>query len=183
MNKETVLDIGIGEGGKYISQDSSHNILRIGLDLDPYGLELARQKILTPLVKADATMCLPFKDKSFSRVEIIFPFDELLVALTDKQSNLCTEIQRITKNEVLIILDTDYFWRQGVYNNGKAITLDYPHELIADNLKTSGLLISEFDEMTIDEVQSLGTDFSESISQWMQLPLRHKAYKITASVK
>ena len=169
------------KGGTYITQDASHKTLRIGLDLDRYSLNRTREKYSLPSVEADATVRLPFKDKSFTKVEIIFPLDELLIALTDQNNGLLREIKRITKKEVSIILDTDYFWRQGVYSNGKPIIVDHPHELIANNLKTNGLPIKEFREMTTDEVQALGTDISEGVSDWMQEMIRHKAWKIVAS--
>ena len=187
MAGEKTLDIGIGAGGTYITQDARHKILRIGLDLNPISLEIARQKYALPLVNADAavnkTIHLPFKNKSFSKVEIILPHDELLIALTDQNSDFWQEIKRITKKEVSIILDTDYFGRQGVSTNGKSIVLDHPDKLIADNLRANGFSVSEFREMTSQEVKLLGTQFTKSTASWMQEMVRQKVYKIVASIK
>ncbi len=79
MALERILDIGIGSGGAYIAENTSPHELRIGIDIDRremLGLQFNYPDVI-PVV-TDASR-LPFRDDSFSKIEIVLPFGELMI--------------------------------------------------------------------------------------------------------
>lgn len=76
MNKEFVLDLGIGTKPNYTSSLTAKNEIRVGLDIDEESLRVLKsqkwkfRKILP--VRANAEN-LPFDDSAFKRIETILP--------------------------------------------------------------------------------------------------------------
>ena len=79
MAQERILDIGIGTGGTYINDHTAPNEQRIGVDLRLWELASMRASYPDVLpVKASGER-LPFADNTFSRIEIVMPWKELLI--------------------------------------------------------------------------------------------------------
>lgn len=99
MPQERILDIGIGSGGAYIAKNIALHEQRIGIDIN--SLSLLRLKTnypdVTPILANAAH--LPFKNNVFSRIEIVFPYGELMVpglqndhfALLEKHRRIYTQ--------------------------------------------------------------------------------------------
>lgn len=181
MNKEIILDIGIGGGGTYIDKDTP-NVLRIGLDTDRWAMWLAQQEhrvlCLRPDIHSNDTR-LPFASKSAASVDIIFPLGELLVAMTNN-SNFWQEVKRITKHQISIFVDTNYM---GAQQAQEGVIIDHPDRLIGQKLQKNKFKVTEYRELHYDEVASLGTQCATSLAGFMQTIRRQKVYKIVATVK
>ncbi|MBI3619980.1 hypothetical protein HY214_02440 [Candidatus Roizmanbacteria bacterium] len=98
--KTRVLDLGIGFGGNYINGDPS-STLRIGVDINPERLISCQQTYGTPPVVANAFIdggirSLPVGNESVNKVEILFPYDSLLLALATQQG-FWLELHRVLK--------------------------------------------------------------------------------------
>lgn len=79
MSKELVLDIGIGSGGSYIRENTGPNEQRIGVDIEKWkmsGLKEKHPDVVSVVANAEH---LPFESDTFSRIEIVLPFGELML--------------------------------------------------------------------------------------------------------
>jgi ubiquinone/menaquinone biosynthesis C-methylase UbiE len=101
MSKERILDIGIGSGGAYVTKNTAQDEQRVGIDVEREalaGLRITYPDILPVLASAEA---LPFKENTFSRLEIVLPFGYLMIpglqkdhfALNDEYRMLYAKIQ------------------------------------------------------------------------------------------
>ncbi len=116
--RAVILDLGIGKAGSYLSQDEA-SVMRVGGDIRTKDLSRVRRKYNIPVVKMDAFLepwadpkskipiprALPFRDAVFDGVEVRFPHDELLQALTTKA--LWADLERIVKegSSISVIFD------------------------------------------------------------------------------
>lgn len=79
MSKERVLDIGIGSGGAYIRRNTAQNEQRIGIDIDRRSLSSLRREYPDVVPVVASAEHLPFGDNTFSRIEIVLPFEQLMI--------------------------------------------------------------------------------------------------------
>jgi len=79
MSKERVLDIGIGSGGTYIRRNTIPTEQRIGIDVDRRSISVLRRKYPDVIPVVASAEHLPFTDSTFPRIEIVLPFNELMI--------------------------------------------------------------------------------------------------------
>ncbi len=177
MKKELTLDIGIGYGGTYLRNNHGTTI---GLDYDRLSLQLSQITDKVKLIQANAEMALPFVTGIFKHVDMVLPHDELLYDLTGFTSNIWNEIYRVTKKnaDVSIIVDVPFCGNQGIFVHGKPTLISVPHVLIIDCAVEHGFKPVNFQKMSSEEMNNLGTSYSEWISKDMK-NLRTSAYNIT----
>lgn len=160
MNKECVLDIGIGTGGSYIQNDYLHDIQRVGIDTDELKLKALRHiypEVVS--IKTDA-LCLPFKNNSFSKIDIILPAGTLISYLqTDSK----------IKNEHSAQVDQDIYQEFSRVLKPKSELLILIDHLLHPNiiLKSAKKYFTKQEAkiLPIAEFEKLGTLFSENILQ------------------
>lgn len=183
MAKEKILDIGIGKGGDYMYRAKA---IRIGLDIDVYALLLFQNNQSTALCQGDAEVSehksLPFKSESFSHVDIILPHDYLLFALTQSDANLWNELHRVTnrKANVTVIVDVPLMGQQGIHVHKRPIIISMPQIRIVDSAIQASFKLSNMKQMTVIDMQKLGTEFSALLAQDMETVGTH-VYKITVN--
>jgi hypothetical protein len=167
MAKERTLDLGFGKGGTYMRERRG---VRIGLDYDISTLQLADQKPGLFLLQADAETSdykkLPFASSTFDHVDIILPHDELLYALVENNTNLWSELQRVTKSraDLRIVVDAPSFGQQGIYVHGEPMIITLPQIQIIDGARNNGFQITDFGKMAQSDIQKIGTQFSQYLN-------------------
>lgn len=161
--QERILDIGIGDGGNYITNDGN-DVLRIGMDNYEYLCEIdnAKKKYRVPLVKGDVKDNLPFADQSFQKVDILFPLDDLLYNLCFSEV-LWHELGRVMdgSGKIRIITELPQVGLFGLSHNGTDIVLNDHPTVILHTARTCGFKTERI-RLTPDEIKLLGTQYSES---------------------
>lgn len=76
---ERILDIGIGSGGAYIKGNTAPNEQRIGIDINRRSMTGIRRNYPEVVPTVASAEHLPFADNSFTRIEIVLPFNELMI--------------------------------------------------------------------------------------------------------
>lgn len=185
MSPEFTLDLGIGKGGRYIDSDNPR-MSRIGFDIDDTALRLLRYASDMPLVRGDADVqqgrfSLPFATEAFQSVEVLFPHDELLYALTNRKALLWNELHRVLKPgaKVSVILDVPYSRIQGIYYRERPKLINNPHWLIQECAQHNGFNNHAMTELSPAEVRTLGTDFSNFAATMQEDYMPSKVHKIT----
>ncbi len=104
--RECVLDIGTGRGGAYLDGlAQQHHI--VAFDIRDGLLTQIHKNENIQAVSGDATRQLPFTDGMFVKVNIILPFNTLLIALINPVSQLFTEISRVMQSGAKLNIITD----------------------------------------------------------------------------
>lgn len=167
MNKELVLDVGIGRGGRYIQNDRTP---RIGLDNHFDGLRNVQSRRSLLLIESDIEAILPFKAGTFTHVDILFPQDELLWWLIQDESLIWHELHRVTKkgSEISLVIDAPFMGTRGIEFHGQTIKIYTPHLSMATGLRQAGFKQPKLREMSLREVKSLGTAYSPYAAHQME---------------
>lgn len=79
MTRERILDIGIGGGGPYIWQNTKSQEQRIGIDSKIGNILNLKPQFPHVLPAVADAEYLPFKASAFSRIEIVLPFNKLML--------------------------------------------------------------------------------------------------------
>jgi hypothetical protein len=166
--KERILDLGIGLGGSYLLENPQDSV-RVGMDKDERKLFKKfpeRFKKGALLLLADADISLPFEDKSFDRVQILFPNDELYFGLCSKDHNLWPEIRRILddRGRAEVIFDVPAVRFAVPEVRGWLELIFFPHRKMVAASKRFGFQ-SNLRRLTCDEVCSLGTGASKAVAE------------------
>ncbi len=162
------LDIGIGEGGKYIIQDPSF-VTRIGVDLQGLYLTSAKTKYGIEPILMDTQVSeergLPFRDNSFRQIDIILPINSLLYSLAAREQLLWKELHRvlIQNGKVNVIIDNPVAGFQGVELHGEREDIPDPTFNVCMRAKEAGFAIdvSLLDHEGLDRI---GTATSKSLA-------------------
>lgn len=155
---ERILDLGVGEGGKYLLRNNS---LRVGLDVNYTALDILRENYPKVLIcQGNIENPLPFKDSEFDSIDIMFPCDELLWDLCRGQ-DLWNEMKRITREHgrINIVLELPHDRMQGLEFHGKDRLLYDPYLSCLDVIRKAGLMVIS-KELSKEEVRALGTTFA-----------------------
>lgn len=174
---ERYLDLGIGEGGRYIK---NRQVTRIGLDIKMDRIRVAGRDYGISGVVADVTKGLPFGDCSFTHADIILPHNELLIALTNV--DLWQELARVVGSEVRVVFDTfNRDDRRKIKQDGDYTILPYVSEMMSNSARMANFSTSLI-ELCPERLAELGTCFSDSIIyQLITQPNRiHKVYELSA---
>lgn len=175
--------MGIGGGGTYIAKDS-RRMVRIGLDIDPYGgfLRGARNNYGVLPVQADASgeRLLPFESNSFKHIEAVFPHDDLLNGLCFSDT-LWRDLKRVLKKrgDLAIVVDVPWVGTQGVHVKGQPKLITDPQTKILNMSQLHGFA-SEISELEVGETEKYGTVFATSIAQFQKSSPPAHVYKIMA---
>jgi len=78
MHNERILDIGTGEGGRYIEGDNP-SVIRIGLDIEGWRLHFLKKYWVQVLPVLASAQNIPFSENSMDMIEIVLPTGRLLV--------------------------------------------------------------------------------------------------------
>lgn len=175
-----ILDIGIGDGGSYISHDHP-SVTRIGLDWSLPSLSRTSENYHLPLLRADASgevAAFPFKSQSFNHIDIFFPHSELLYGLCHS-GFLWQEMHRILLNagDITIVTDTGYFGEIGTEVHGRDLVIDHSPERISFQASQYGF-IPEISRLTSDQTRAYGTSFSIFTANWQETSLPPKVFLI-----
>lgn len=186
MVQERILDIGIGMGGKYIERDTP-GVLRVGFDNDDCSQRLLvddHPRVTRCLGTAETTKenGLPFATQAFKKIEIYFPINELLWALSSSDSGLWLEMKRILKSggQIHLVMDESCFHQQGIFVHDKPTVLDYPYYKVFDVAKDAGFKVNS-QQPSSDELREIGTQFSQLMAAELEgWGFRPRVYSLTA---
>lgn len=169
---ETVLDLGIGQGGAYLLAHPAQRT--VGLDRDRDDLRCCAQhygrRVPLQLLQADGAWALPFRTGSFGAVQIFFPY-RLLLALTDPERPLWAELARVTTpvGRVVIIFDV-YRGKKRIRGEDEPVFLYAPGKKLAVAAVAAGFVVAQTELSATVVHEQLGTEFSEKIARWAQDP-------------
>jgi len=104
--RDMMLDVGCGGG--FVSRYLVHNTsLFVGIDAEPTSLHIAKNKTVVSkveFIRASATD-LPFKDHSFDKTAMLEVLEHLP---KEAQRKVCNEVDRILKEEGIIVISVPY---------------------------------------------------------------------------
>lgn len=175
-----VLDLGIGRGGSYILSDANGTI-RLGCDRRKKRIHAAKERYpaIIPLqmeVPFGRYISLPFSLESFNSIDILFPHNDLLMALASRTYPLWPELSRVLKNDgsVTIVLDTPSVGIREVHvpHANKPYVLESPEHHILDTAQLHGFTPGV---RTLEkyEVYALGSDFAKKTAHDMRMDPLH----------
>lgn len=117
-----ILDLGIGQGGEYISKDPS-NTIRFGLDLQIHQSLLYQKRRLNNLIVLNGTaQQLPLRDETIDEIQIYFPYTTLLSpglqSPDNPQATWYKEFSRVLKTGGKLTIWADHLLLIKDANNG-----------------------------------------------------------------
>lgn len=176
-NPWTALDVGIGQGGLYLANSAEKN--RVGVDLEVDDLSICKLKYGRPnlqLVKVDAFSSLPFKDGTFSEINMYFPY-ALFTGLIDPELGLWPEISRVAadKSTINVIYDTFGERKRIFVGRDKPYYVFKPDSKIKRVGELFGFRFSATEITPAAAHDALATEFSGKIHQ---MSLRRNKIKI-----
>jgi len=171
--KPMVLDIGIGKGGSYVER--TPEMIRIGLDKRDRNLRTCMDLYPVYGVAANASPekgVLPFADKTFTHVDILFPHQSLFYSMCYSLA-FWEEIKRvlIDSGSIRAVFDTR--------NDKRFIQktpIEHPDKLLLDALDCSGFN-ARCDLMDGDTVNKIDTMFSKKV--FMEMNKSTKVFCLT----
>ncbi len=186
-----ILDIGIGKGGHYIQCDPPGTI-RFGLDVDEADLQECRERYgVTVFGIGEAVMQrygLPFADRTFHKVELLFPFGRPLYCLAEPKTHFWFELGRVLHPNGQVIVTTEVPTRkiQTVVIDGEPLELYDPAESMVSAAKAAGF-DARIGYMTPKALRNIGTIHALKGAEWLERGARHivspRVARITACKK
>jgi len=164
MERQHILDIGIGEGGKYITTDRT-SVIRLGFDKDKRAIKCSQKNFGIEAVIGDAEVTrdrgLPFVDNAFGQIDILFPHEELLYALAVRGHPLWEELHRILvdQGKINVVVDSPAGCFQIITYRGEQLEIPDPEINIFLRAQESGFEVKSR-LLNDEDLLVLGSDYS-----------------------
>ncbi len=182
MPKEIILDLGVGRGGKYIRNRADPRAIRIGVDKNLQALREARKVYGLEVVQADLSHSLPIAVNSVSRVETIFPDQELVENLGLRREGL-QEIHDILIPGGIVEVTVEYPFggRYRIFTDKEGDSGPM-HELIIDQSRREKFVVQNQNQSP-RQIAELGTEYGTKFTDLQANDGHLSFHKITATKK